>query len=264
MSTSAGVMPASANAFGPLTAAAVRVMSAIALIEWCVLPPAAPRTYTGRCARSRARSSVVRMRQQPPSEITQQSSLCSGSATSFDDSTSSTVIGSRYIAFGLRVACSRVCTAIDASCSGLVPYSCMWRCAAIAYAPTSVSPVGNSYDIASGSAIPPPRPPPPPVPSVRPERRQLVVAVDDRDRVGVAVLDRPVRVHRVELEARAADARRLHPARLHARGTRRARPRACRRSPRSRARRSPTSRARRRRAPAGTPAPRASCWTARA
>ena len=44
-------------------------------------------------------------------------------------------------------------------------------------------------------------------------RRQLVVAVDDRDRVDVAVLDRAVRVHRVELEARAADARRLEPAR---------------------------------------------------
>ena len=115
-----------------------------AWIEWCVVPPAAPRTYTGRCARSRARSSVVRMMQQPPSEITQQSSLCSGSATSFEPSTSSTVIGSRYIAFGLRAACSRVCTEIDASCSGVVPYSCMCRCAAIAYAPTSVSPVGNS------------------------------------------------------------------------------------------------------------------------
>ena len=119
-------------------------MSAIAWIEWCVDPPAAPRTYTGRCASSRARSSVVRMMQQPPSEITQQSSLCSGSATSREPSTSSTVIGSRYIAVGLRPACSRVCTAIDASCSGVVPYWCMCRCAAIAYAPTNVSPVGNS------------------------------------------------------------------------------------------------------------------------
>ena len=109
------------------------------------------------------------MMQQPPSEITQQSSLCSGSATSRDDITSSTVIGSRYIAFGLRPACSRVCTAIDASCSGLVPYWCMCRCAAIAYAPTSVSPVGNSYDIGNGSAMPPRPPPPPPVPSVRPD-----------------------------------------------------------------------------------------------
>jgi hypothetical protein len=33
MSTSAGVMPASLNALGPLTAAAVRVMSAIDAIE---------------------------------------------------------------------------------------------------------------------------------------------------------------------------------------------------------------------------------------
>jgi hypothetical protein len=44
MSTSLGETPASANAFGPLTAAAVRVMSAIAAMEWCVVPPAAPRT----------------------------------------------------------------------------------------------------------------------------------------------------------------------------------------------------------------------------
>ena len=36
-------------------------------------------------------------------------------------------------------------------------------------------------------------------------RRQLVVAVDDRDRVDVAGLDRAVRVERVELEARTAD-----------------------------------------------------------
>jgi hypothetical protein len=76
MSTSAGVIPASANAFGPLNAAAVTVMSDMPWIEWCVVPPAAPRTYTGLCGRSRARSSVVRMMQHPPSEITQQSSLC--------------------------------------------------------------------------------------------------------------------------------------------------------------------------------------------
>ncbi len=106
--------------------------------------------------------------QQPPSEMTQQSSLWSGSATSFDASTSSIVIGSRYIAAGLRAACSRVCTAIDASCSGVVPYWCMWRCAAIAYAPTRVSPTGSSYDMPSGSAPRAP-PPPPPVPSVRPD-----------------------------------------------------------------------------------------------
>ena len=143
-STSDAVIPASANAFGPLTAAAVTVMSAIPWIEWCVVPPAAPRTNTGRCGSSRARSSVVMMMQQPPSEMTQQSSLCSGSATSLDESTSSTVIGSRYIAFGFRPACSRVCTEIDASCSGVVPYWCMCRRAAIAYEPTSVIPVGNS------------------------------------------------------------------------------------------------------------------------
>ena len=74
-------------------------MSAIAWIEWCVVPPAAPRTNTGRCARSRARSSVVRMMQQPPSEITQQSSLCSGSATSFD---------AEHVVDGDRIAVHRV------------------------------------------------------------------------------------------------------------------------------------------------------------
>ncbi len=51
---------------------------------------------------------------------------------------------------------------------------------------------------------------PPAAPAAGPERaarrRELVVAVDDRDRVDVAGLDRPVRVHGVELEARTADA----------------------------------------------------------
>ena len=57
----------------------------------------------------------------PPSEITQQSSLWSGSATSLEFSTSSTVIASRYMAFGLRPAYSLTPTAISASCSDVVP-----------------------------------------------------------------------------------------------------------------------------------------------
>ncbi len=53
MSTSAGVIPASANAFGPLTAAAVVVMSVIDAIEWCVVPPGGT-PYVHRSVRQRA------------------------------------------------------------------------------------------------------------------------------------------------------------------------------------------------------------------
>ena len=44
-----------------------------------------------------------------------------------DDSTSSTVSGSRIMARGLSCAHLRVATASSASCSLVVPYSCMWR-----------------------------------------------------------------------------------------------------------------------------------------
>src|SRR5215210_3191504 len=57
----------------------------------------------------------------PPSEITQQSSLCSGSAIIRELTTSSAVIGSRYIAFGLSPANSRTPAAISPSCSIVVP-----------------------------------------------------------------------------------------------------------------------------------------------
>jgi hypothetical protein len=75
---------------------------------------------------------VVRTQAAPPSEITQQSRTWSGSATSRDESTSSTVIGSRCWAWGLCAAWARIVTAISASCSEVVPYSCMCRCAASA------------------------------------------------------------------------------------------------------------------------------------
>jgi hypothetical protein len=68
----------------------------------------------------------------PPSETTQQSSRCSGSAIMRLASTSCSLIGSRYIAFGFSPANSRTPTAISASCSELVPYSCMCRRATIA------------------------------------------------------------------------------------------------------------------------------------
>ena len=63
----------------------------------------------------------------------QQSSRCSGDEITRDASTSSTVIGSRYLACGFIAACRRIVTAISASCSVVVPYSCMCRCATSAY-----------------------------------------------------------------------------------------------------------------------------------
>jgi hypothetical protein len=80
----------------------------------------------------------------PPSEIMQQSSRWSGDEIMREASTSSTVIGSRYFALGLSPACRRMVTAISASCSLVVPYSCMCRCATSAYDPTMVGPNGAS------------------------------------------------------------------------------------------------------------------------
>ncbi len=74
-------------------------------------------------------------------------------------STSSTVIGSRYLAWGFRLACLRIVTAISASCSLVVPYSCMWRCATSAYEPTMVGPKGASK-LSGGSRTKPPAPVP--------------------------------------------------------------------------------------------------------
>ena len=85
-----------------------------------------------------------------------------------DDTTSSTVIGSRYSASGFSEACSRTATAISANCSGVVPYSCMWRCAAMAYAPMSTLPYGTSYCIAPGTRAAPRKWPL--LPSMRPWR----------------------------------------------------------------------------------------------
>ncbi len=74
----------------------------------------------------------------------QQCSLVKGSAIIGPDRTSSTVIGSRNIASGFSAALARACTATDANCSSVVPYSCMWRRAAIAYLAISVWPYGTS------------------------------------------------------------------------------------------------------------------------
>ena len=60
-------------------------------------------------------------------------------------------------ASGLRMAWARVAVAISASCSLVVPYSCMWRVAAMAYMAMSVAPQGRSM-LERGSGVPtPPR-----------------------------------------------------------------------------------------------------------
>ena len=65
----------------------------------------------------------------PPSVMTQQSSRCSGSATIGEFTTSSTVTTSRSMACGLCCAWCEAATLIQASCSDVVPNSCMWRIA---------------------------------------------------------------------------------------------------------------------------------------
>ena len=104
------------------------------------IPSPAPRIHTGVVRVLLATSSETMTTAPPPSEIMQQSSRCSGSAIIFPLTTSSTVISpmSRKrrsvmarTASGLRIACARVVTEISASCSGVVPYWCMWRLATI-------------------------------------------------------------------------------------------------------------------------------------
>ena len=92
----------------------------------------------------------------------QQSSRWSGDEITREASTSSTVIGSRYFACGFKLACCRIVTAIWASCSLVVPYSCMCRCATSAYEPTIVGPYGASK-LSGGSMTKPP----PPVPMAK-------------------------------------------------------------------------------------------------
>ena len=108
------------------------VRSGISLIMLWVWQVPAPSTKTGGLARSRARSALVSTTAPAPSVTRQQSSLCSGDASSGDASTSSTVIGSWNRARGFMAAHSRVLTAICASCSEVVPNSAMCRLAASA------------------------------------------------------------------------------------------------------------------------------------
>lgn len=103
-----------------------------------------PRIHTGSFAVSGTYSSAASSTAQPPSLRMQQCSLVNGSAITGPSSTSSTVIGSRNIASGLAAAFARAWTATEASCSSVVPYSCIWRRAAIAYLAMSVCPYGTS------------------------------------------------------------------------------------------------------------------------
>src|SRR6218665_2350059 len=80
----------------------------------------------------------------PASEIRQQSSGRSGSAMGLEAATSASVNGLRIWAFGCRLACRRLVTATAASCSGVLPNSCMWRRAISAYKAGIDAPEGAS------------------------------------------------------------------------------------------------------------------------
>jgi len=69
----------------------------------------------------------------PPSVTRQQSRTVSGLDTMREPSTSAMPRGPRVKAAGFRLAQARAATATSASCSRVVPYSCMWREAASAY-----------------------------------------------------------------------------------------------------------------------------------
>ena len=99
-----------------------------------------PRTTGASRSRSAATSGLTTTRAPPPSETRQQSSRWSGSETIRDSTTSSTVTGSGYIACSLYWACFEAATRTAANCSDVVPYSCMWRRAAIPYIVTLVTP----------------------------------------------------------------------------------------------------------------------------
>ncbi|WP_443041082.1 hypothetical protein [Streptomyces sp. B21-102] len=96
--------------------------SDIAACETC---SPVPRIHTGAVRQSRTYSSAASSTAAPPSERTQQCSLVKGSAIIGPDSTSSTVTGVRNIASGFSAAFALAWTATSASCSIVVPYSCM-------------------------------------------------------------------------------------------------------------------------------------------
>ena len=152
------------------------------------------------------RSSEVSTTAPPPSEMMQQSSRCSGDEITRDASTSSTVIGSRYLACGFMAACRRMVTAISASCSLVVPYSCMCRCATSAYEPTMVGPNGR-LEVIGRIAQPA---------AARADREALGRrrrAVGDQRHLAQSRRDRRRRVQAVRHERRAADGLRVEVAR---------------------------------------------------
>jgi hypothetical protein len=117
-----------------------------------VASPAPSRRTRGRCRRF-ATSGCTTTSAPPPSVMTQQSSRCRGSAIIGDATTSSTVTTSRSRACGLCCAWCEAATLIHASCSLVVPNSCMCRIAHIAYMFTTVGPNGYS-NCTSGAAAP--------------------------------------------------------------------------------------------------------------
>ena len=128
---SAGVRPACAKARGPVQAVAEWVMS-MSPPDWPLTEADMARTCTRGCFKPLARSGCTSTTAPPPSVTTQQSARRSGSATRGEASTSSTVITWRSSAFGLCCAWCDMATLIQASCSAVVPKSCMWRMAHMA------------------------------------------------------------------------------------------------------------------------------------
>ena len=125
---SAGVSPAAAKAAAPaLRNAADDVRSGIWLAIAAPVASPVPSIATGRRGRSRARSMLVNTSAPPASVLTQHIGRVKGSTTTGAASTSSTVIGSRRNARGLRAAQSRCTTTTCASTSGVAPRSCRNR-----------------------------------------------------------------------------------------------------------------------------------------
>jgi hypothetical protein len=97
-----------------------------------------PRTPTSGRFSDRAMDGWTSTSAPPPSVITQQSSRRSGSATRGEASTSSVVYTVRSSAWGLCWAWCDAATLTHASCSIVVPYSCMYRRASMPYMPATV------------------------------------------------------------------------------------------------------------------------------
>src|SRR5271167_1991401 len=101
---SEGLTPASANAFGPLDAAADTVRSSLPPPQGPFMASAAPNTLTLARFSCPATSLFVTINAPPPSVITQQSRRCKGVAMIGEWTTSSTVTTDLNIAFGLYCA----------------------------------------------------------------------------------------------------------------------------------------------------------------